>query len=224
MGINSKFFLAYIFLLFISKNSYSQTNVSANKWMYTVTYSSKLSELPDSILSKDLKIKAELNTTKKICLYFTLYSFEVNSNLYITFEYDSLFSNTNKNIDEENLIKQKGCFQVNFIKKTFTGNSIFKLNESLTFNGDTSIRNTKYCIYLFKKLKLFSTKELISVENNFLTGNSDKILVGNGSTEYEIKLLSKKTNFNYLNRLAQFDNVNIPLSQMQKGILDFLIF
>ncbi len=183
-----------------------------------------MSELPDSILSKDLKVKAELNATKKICLYFTLYSFEVNNNFYITFEYDSLFSNTNKYIDEENLVNQKGCFQVNFIKKTFTGNSIFVLDEALTFAGDTSIRNTKYYAYLFKKLKLFSTKELISVENNLLTGNSDKIFIRNGNTEYEIKLLSKKINFDYLNCVTQYENINKPSSQMQKGILDFIIF
>ncbi len=224
MGINSKLILAYCLLLFIFTNSYSQTNISANKWIYTVTYSSKLSELPDSILSKDLKVKAELNATKKICLYFTLYSFEVNNNFYITFEYDSLFSNTNKYIDEENLVNQKGCFQVNFIKKTFTGNSIFVLDEALTFAGDTSIRNTKYYAYLFKKLKLFSTKELISVENNLLTGNSDKIFIRNGNTEYEIKLLSKKINFDYLNCVTQYENINKPSSQMQKGILDFIIF
>lgn len=200
---------------------YTQIITNAKKWKYTACTTFNV---PDSAMSEFQEYKNYVPKNNVLCLYFSAQSFEFDNNLYILFQYDSLFTNTGAYLDENQLAQTKACFKVDFKNHILINDKIYSLQNELNSLGDTIVKDQVYYKYAYKDLLFFAKNKISSVEDNFLTGNSPYIDIRRGNAKYEIKLIDPAMNIEPSKLLAAYTDQGKQISEEKMSILDFIVF
>lgn len=211
--------------LLLSKISYCQNSLKCKKWAFTITI---LPQSNSDSAEPDLYrlFQSHLNSQNmKMSLYFNFISFEDSGKLYLNCSYDSASALLlMAGINEANLKAQDASLQIDFASGTLSGDSIYKLDDKITFIKDTVVNHEKVYLYHYKDYKFFSKAKISSIGKNFMSATSKFIELFKDNIIYSIELIDNNYKCDNTEIVKMFRFSTLKPSNKNIGIVEYFIF